>query len=111
MGTPVRRIDHARQDGEGSLSNVIRVFDSIDGGGPVDAQTPHLVGFHDRVGVLNHLSPTSGRKKRAIGGLAELEWLVVLIHETDAVYEGRLGRVEALVGSDRDGSRSIGERS
>ena len=34
-----------------------------------------------------------------------------MIHITDAAYEGRLCRVEALEGFDRDGSRSIGERS
>lgn len=45
------------------------------------------------------------------GDLAELERLVVLIHKTDAAYEGRFGWVEPLEGFDGDKSRSIDECS
>ena len=89
--------------------NVVSVLDSVDGGGPVDAKAPHLIGFRDRVrGVGPSVADTGEGEK---GDLAELERLVVLIRETDAAYEGNLGRVEALEGFDRDRSISIGERS
>ena len=94
MGTPlVRKVDHAEQDGGGSLLNVVSVLDAVDGGGPVDAQAPHLIGFHELVGRVE--PSVADEREEDEGGLAELERHVVLIHETDAAYEGGLGRVGA----------------
>ena len=63
------------------------MLDAVDGRGPVDAQAPHLIGFHDWVGSVE----PSVANEREEGGLVKSERFVVLIRIADAVYEETLG--------------------
>jgi len=105
----VRRVDHSEKDRESSLLDIVGVLDAVDGGGPVDAQAPHLVGFHDRMGGVEPSVPDEGEEEER--GLAKLERLVVLEHVADPADERRLGRVEPLQGLDGDGSGGVGQRT
>jgi len=81
----VRGIDHSEENRESSLFNVVGVLDAVDGGGPIDAQAPHLIGFHDRVGRVRPSVADEGEEEER--GLTKLERLVVLEHVADAADE------------------------
>jgi len=102
----VGRVGHSEEDRESSLLNVISVLDAVDGRGPVDAQAPHLIGFHDRMGSVE--PPVANEGEEEEGSLAKLEWLVVLEYVADTTDKRRLGRVEPLQGLDGDRSRGVG---
>jgi len=105
----VGRVDHSEENRESSLLDVVGVLDAVDGGGPVDAQAPHLIGFHDRVGSVEPSVPDEGEEEER--GLVQLEQLVVLEHVADTMDERGLGWVEPLPGLDGDWSRCVGQRT
>ena len=94
----MRGVDHPEENRECRLLDVVGVLDAVDSRGPVNAQAPHLVGFHDRMGSVE--PSVVDHREEEEGGLAELERLVVLEHVTDATDEGRLGGIEVLEGLD-----------
>jgi len=61
----MRGVDHTEENRENSLLDIVGVLATVDGRGLINAQAPHLIGLHDRVRSLNHLSAIRGRKKRA----------------------------------------------
>jgi len=72
----VRGVDHPEENRESGLLNVIGLLDTVDGGGPIDTQAPHLIGLHDR---MRSVEPSVGdEREEEESGLAKLERLVVL---------------------------------
>jgi len=105
----VGRVHHSEENRESSLLDIVGVLDAVDGRSPVDAQAPHLIGFHDRMGRVEPSVTDEGEEED--GGLAKLERLVVLENVADTADERRLGRVEPLQGLDGDGSGGVGQRT
>ena len=101
------RVDHSEEDRKSSLLNVVGVLDAVDGRSPIDAQAPHLIGFHDQVGGVEPSVPDEEEKEER--GLAQLERLIVLEHVADTADERRLGRVEPLQSLDGDRSGGVGQ--
>ena len=102
-------IDHAEENRESGLLNVVRVLDTVDGGSPIHAQAPHLIRLHDRVRSVE--PPVADERKEEEGRLTKLERLVILEDVADTADERRFCRVEALEGFDGDGTRGVSQRS
>ena len=100
--TPVGGVDHTKEDGESDLLDIIGVLDAVDGGSPIDAQAPHLIGFHDRMRGVE--PPVTDEREEEESGLVKLERLVILKDVTDNTNERRLGGIKELQGINGDGT-------
>ena len=83
---------HAQQNRKSGLLDVVSVLDTVDGGGPVHAQSLHLFELHDWIRSVE--PPVSDERKEEESSLAKLEWLVVSIHVADTTDEGGFCRIE-----------------
>ena len=45
----MRGFDHPEENRECRLLDVVGVLGAVDSRGPINAQAPHLIGFHDRI--------------------------------------------------------------
>lgn len=55
------------------------MFNRVDSRGPIHAEVPHFVELHDWIGNVE--PPITDERKEKEGGLAKLEWLVILDRE------------------------------
>jgi len=69
MRMPVGGVDHTEGNHGCGLLNIIGVLNTVNNGGLINTQTPHLVGFHDRRrGAELSVTMRGGKKRVAIRG-------------------------------------------
>jgi len=71
------------------------VLDTVDNGGLINTQTPHLIRLRDRVSV----EPSVGNERKEESGLAKLERPATPEHVTGTANERKLGRIGELQAS------------
>ena len=103
------RVDHTEKNGESGLLDIVGVFDTIDGGGPVRAKCHDLIGLHDWIRSVE--PPVADERKEEEGRFAKLERLVVLVNVADTADEGGFGGIEEFEGLDSGGAGGVGERA
>jgi len=102
----MRGVDHTEENRESGLLDIVGVFDTVDGGRPINTQAPHLIGLHDGV---RSVEPSVSDERKEESSLAKLERLVVLERVTDTANERRPGRIEGLESLDGGGTGSVGQ--